>query len=413
MEPWAEAEFGILFLTPSNTGSGSVEIQIPNTVPGKESYKFTINYTINNGAPSARFWYEDALVTSGATIDLGDMPLDRRVTLPLSVGNQGTAPFTINSASSSDLRVKLNNDNPITVPPNNNTGAVLDLDLRVTPLRIEGQTYTTPVTMDTTQGTVTFTFTYRALLAPPDNFWLEKGSTPFGTYNSISVNWLWDPSVLPVTDVTAFRVYRSTAWAGPYVQVGSDQPLASGATLTQAEIDRGWPAEAKHFTYPDSGLVSDTRYYYRIDAALVSGHPGGHTAMSMDRQSWTTYDSANRGPYDSNDWWNPAGPLPLNTLVTTWFYPVGESSVRKFTPTAGKTYTIEISNVSLTSGCGNMFWDGTTKWEIGPVDRWGNWTQTFTWDCPLGFDTTTVVKLWNGAWGDCSGSYTIKITESP
>ncbi|SDC77150.1 fibronectin type III domain-containing protein [Williamwhitmania taraxaci] len=58
------------------------------------------------------------------------------------------------------------------------------------------------------------------------------------------------------TNETAFRVYRATAFAGPYTKIGSDI-----ASTTTAGVGTA-------YSLPTTGLASSTSYYYRVVAVL-------------------------------------------------------------------------------------------------------------------------------------------------
>ena len=397
---------------PASSGTGSAVIQIPTTLPGKQSYSFTLNYTINDGSARTLFWSKNVLVASGSTLDIGDVPLDRRVGIPLNIENRGTGPVTLSSLASSDPNIKMSGDAPSLTVNSKNSSGVLDLDLSASHAAIEGQSYTANVSLalsgDPNLSSVSFTIRYRALLCPPDTVWLLIGSP---TTSAMDLNWIWSAAALP--DATSFRVYRSTSWEGPYAQVGT-VTLAQGTAVSPSDIAANqWPGDAVKFTYHDTGLGFETRYYYNIDAVLGTGvHPVTHTALTWWNPSFTTYDSnpAVRSIYDSNDWWHPYA-LSLGTQITTWFYPKGETSIYTFTPTPGKRYSVTVTNVSLTHWASLWFWDGTSAYGYDSLDRWGNQSVTFTWDA-AGFDTTKMVRVGLGASDDCSGGYTILVEQT-
>ncbi len=445
-QPWSTVfgssdrpEFYVVFdaSDTSNTLPCNATLSIPYVVLGTSTtgtYQIPLSITIGQREPQIFMYYNSYRIANGTTYDLGDIPI--RVFgdigggyfmpdyLPVPFGIWNPGPGTLMTSNGSVLGGIMvptpGSGSSAALAPDSSAGGFVCFDMTATRPLDAGRIYTTVISADTnstTTPTVSLKATYRTLLEAP---WLETvigDGHDNNSQNTITTMWYWD-STSPVADATSFRIYRSLNYDGPYTRVGtvtntgstiSALSSAMGLAFTlPANMDRG-------MTWANTGLSNDARYFYKIDAVLP-GSPG-LTAQSWDPASSCTCSKSLRDPFEPNDKWG-MGVLQYATIGVgiannANVYPRGDDDFYSFIPEDGHSYAISVANVSLTGTCWLSFDDSIGVFSQRSVQcDFNHSPATITWSCPSDYSSYNAhpdIDFW--AQGNCSGSYTITVTD--
>jgi hypothetical protein len=407
--------------------TGSAVISIPNDATPDGVFNFTLRYTVGAGSPKMSIQYRGQRVSNHGIVDLGDVPFGASWNIPLNLSNNTgrarldlTGQITDLATGNPSTDFFINNfpapdaGGVFTLNPYQGYGEILGINLNTRVAADEGQTGGAVVTLATNDPNApdfTFTMRYRVGQWAPEMWLTPSAANP---NSAITVNWWWNKVALP--DATSFRVYRSRSWEGPYVLAGT---VATTASSGPDVLDKkGNPVTP--FAYVDSGLSSESLYFYRIDATLSAAHPAGKTAFTWYPNRLSTYDPAKLDAWDRSganlSAYHDSPEISLGTQIHTKMYPMADQDFFHFHPVAGRSYVVTLSNDSLTEG---MNFTMDTQTDNSPdrsgwieVNPWGSLSRSITWECPAGFAGDEAIIIAN-AYDRTLGNYSIVANEVP